>query len=145
MSLRFVAVDSAERWEAARRIREIVFCGEQACPPQEEFDEHDETSRHVLGTVDGQPVATARWRTVEEGGRTVAKLERFAVLPAWRGAGRGRALVGHVLEEATEAGFSTTVLHAQAHLESFYASFGYVRVGDVFEEAAIPHVKMVRD
>ena len=34
-------------------------------------------------------------------------------------------------------------LHAQCHAESFYARFGFHRVGSIFSEANIEHVKMV--
>lgn len=145
LHIRPVTTD-AERLQALE-IRRQVFCGEQACPPEEEFDEHDEPGaacRHVLGFVDGEPVATARWRVVDLDGRPAAKLERFAVLPAWRGGGRGRALVAWVLEDARRAGHAVFLLHAQAHLERFYASFGFTTVGELFEEAGIPHVKMVK-
>ena len=142
--LRIRPVSSEAEWAAARRIREQVFIVEQDCPPEEEWDAYDATSRHVLGWVDDTPVATARWRTVPHDQALAAKLERFAVLPDYRGRGYGRALVRFVMEDARRAGFTTFVLHAQAHLEAFYASLGFERVSDVFEEAGIPHVKRVR-
>ena len=131
-------------WTAAQAIRTRVFIEEQACPPEEEWDGFDAVSRHVLGLVEGVPVATARWRTVPHDGRLVAKLERFAVLPEQRGRGLGRALVGAVIADAERAGFDVQVIHAQAHLQAFYTSLGFRRTSDVFEEAGIPHVEMVR-
>jgi predicted GNAT family N-acyltransferase len=95
--------------------------------------------------VDGTPVATARWRAVTHDDAIVAKLERFAVLPAHRGNGYGHALVEAVLDDARRAGFDTFLLHAQAHLEDWYASFGFRSTGRRFEEAGIPHVEMVRN
>ena len=144
MSLRIHPVESETAWEHARIIRQRVFIDEQDCPPEEEWDEWDATSRHVLGTVDGEPVATARWRTVADGETLVAKLERFAILPAYRGQGYGRQLVRYVLHDARQAGFDRFMLHAQAHLEAFYASFGFEPVGEPFMEAGISHVKMVK-
>lgn len=137
-------VESEAEWRQAKAIRRRVFIEEQDCPPEEEWDGLDAVSRHVLGLVDGTPVATARWRTVPYREELVAKLERFAVLPAHRGNGYGRQLVSYVLRDARRAGFDTFVLHAQAHLESFYASFGFERVGEPFAEAGILHVKMVK-
>ena len=137
-------VHNEAHWQMARAIRQRVFVEEQACPPEEEWDGLDETSRHVIGFVDGTPAATARWRTVPYEARLVAKLERFAILPAYRGRGYGRRLVRYVMEDARRAGFETQVLHAQAHLEAFYASLGFATVGAPFTEAGIPHVKMVR-
>lgn len=124
-------------------IRRRVFVEEQACPPEEEFDGLDSQCRHVLGWIGGMAVATARWREVPwEGGRA-AKLERFAVLPEHRGGGRGRALVAWVIADARAAGHAVLVLHAQAHLERFYAGFGFETRGEGFVEAGIPHVLMV--
>lgn len=137
-------------WQAARAIRQRVFVEEQACPPEEEWDAWDEpaargvTCHHLLGTEDGAAVAVARWRPVDLGGERAAKLERFAVLPEARGRGLGRAMIAAAIREAESAGFAMLVLHAQAHLEALYASFGFARVGELFEEAGIPHVKMVR-
>lgn len=137
-------VENEAQWAHAKAIRRRVFIEEQDCPPEEEWDGLDDTSRHVLGVVDGKPVATARWRTVPYDEALAAKLERFAVLPDHRGQGYGRRLVRYVLHDAHRAGFDRFVLHAQAHLEAFYASFGFERVGESFVEAGIPHVKMVK-
>jgi len=131
-------------WEKARAIRTHVFVEEQDCPPDAEWDGHDETSRHVLGWVDGEAVATARWRTVPHDEKIVAKLERFAVLPDHRGQGHGTQLVHSVLEDARRAGFDTFLVHAQAHLENWYEDLGFESTGRTFEEVGIPHVEMVR-
>lgn len=139
-----VPVQSDEEWAAAQAIREAVFIGEQECPPDLEWDGHDEVSRHVIGRVDGEVVATARWRTVARGGELVAKLERFAVLPAHRGAGYGTELVRRVLADARQAGFETFLVHAQSHLEDWYQSLGFQSTGRTFEEAGLPHVEMIR-
>lgn len=137
-------VQSEEDWQRARAIREHVFIDEQDCPPDEEWDGHDETSRHVLGWVDGTTVATARWRTVAHEEEIVAKLERFAVLPSHRDQGYGTQLVQYVLDDARRAGFDTFLVHAQAHLKDWYADLGFHSTGRTFEEVGIPHVEMVR-
>lgn len=143
-SFRIRPVLSSADWEAAKEIRTVVFIDEQACPPEEEWDGHDDTSRHLLGWADDQPVATARWRTVPHDAHLVAKLERFAVLPAHRGRGYGRALVQATMHDAEQAGFQDQILHAQAHLEAFYASMGFTATERRFMEAGIAHVEMVR-
>lgn len=142
--LRIHPVASETDWEQAKMIRQRVFVEEQTCPPEEEWDVYDETSRHVLARIGDEPVGTARWRTVPYEEQLVAKLERFAVLPAHRGHGYGRRLVEWVMEDARRAGFTTFVLHAQAYLEAFYQSLGFESLDERFMEAGIPHVKMVR-
>lgn len=144
------AVSDAD-WEAVRAIRQAVFVEEQACPPDEEWDAADEPARrgvathHLLARVGGTPAGCARWRAVGAGDAAApAKLERFAVLVPYRGTGLGRALVARAIADATAAGHARLVLHAQAHLEGFYAGFGFRPVGPRFDEAGIEHVKMER-
>jgi predicted GNAT family N-acyltransferase len=137
-------VQSDDDWAKARSIRKHVFIDEQDCSPDEEWDGYDDTSRHVLGWVDGEAVATARWRTVPHDEEIVAKLERFAVLPEYRGQGHGTQLVRTVLADARRAGFDTFLVHAQSHLEDWYEELGFHSIGRTFKEAGIPHVAMVR-
>ncbi|HEX7071090.1 MAG TPA: GNAT family N-acetyltransferase, partial [Rhodothermales bacterium] len=137
-------VASDADWQRVKAIRTAVFIEEQACPPDEEWDEFDAVSRHFLGSIGDEAIATARWRVALHEERSVAKLERFAVLRPWRGRGFGRELVAAVMHDAARAGFRTYFLHAQAHLEDFYRSMGFVTVSGRFMEASIPHVAMLR-
>ncbi len=138
-------VESEADFEAARSIRRAVFIEEQGCPPEEEWDGHDATARHVIArTDDGAAVGTARWRTVPHDEVLVAKLERFAVRTSHRGQGIGEALVRYTICEAVQAGFTTQKIHAQDHLETYYARFGFASTEKRFTEAGIPHVEMIR-
>jgi pyridoxal phosphate enzyme (YggS family) len=126
-------------WEAVRALRAAVFIVEQGCPPEEEWDGFDASSVHFIGRCDGAIVATARTRPYG----AFTKLERFAVARTHRGRGLGRTLVAAVIGDARRAG-RALLLHAQAHLEGFYRSFGFEVVGEPFDEAGIPHVRMTR-
>lgn len=143
-AIHFVRVVDDEGWQAVKAIRQVVFVEEQECPPEEEWDEHDATARHVLGLVNGEPAACARWRVVHYDGAPAAKLERFAVLKEHRGRGYGRPLVQFAVDEARRAGHKRFVMNAQAHLKGFYESLGFEDAGERFSEAGIPHVKMRR-
>ncbi|MEX0599535.1 MAG: GNAT family N-acetyltransferase [Rhodothermales bacterium] len=138
------AVRNGKEWREVKSIRTKVFIEEQECEPRQEWDEYETSSRQMIGLLGGKPVATARWRTVWHEERRVAKLERFAVLKEYRGKGYGRSLVEQVMTDARMAGRRDFLIHAQQHLEDFYRSFGFETVGEPFEEAGIPHVKMVR-
>ncbi len=145
MSVTIRPIADTDAMTAARAIRKAVFIEEQDCPPEEEWDGHDATARHLLARLDdGTAVGTARWRTVLHNETPVAKLERFAVRKAYRGNGIGTQLVHAAIADAEQAGFSTQKLHAQAHLETYYARFGFGSTGERFTEAGIPHVAMVR-
>jgi predicted GNAT family N-acyltransferase len=141
-------VDDAD-WRASHDIRRRVFIEEQHCPPELEWDEHDEpgargtTCIHMLGLIGRMPLATARWREVSLAGEPAAKMERFAILPLHRGQGLGRRLVDATMEDARAAGLSRFTLHAQSHLVPFYRDFGFHVTGAPFYEAGIEHVKMV--
>ncbi|MEM6456527.1 MAG: GNAT family N-acetyltransferase [Acidobacteriota bacterium] len=131
-------------WAAVARLRTEVFVEEQSCPWDEEFDRHDASARHALLRIDDAPAATVRWRTVVDDGRETAKLERLAVARAFRGCGLGRTLIAAMIDDARRAGHTRIRLHAQAHLQRLYERHGFVREGDRFDEAGIPHVAMVR-
>lgn len=137
-------MSSDEQWEQAQFIRRKVFIEEQGCPPEEEWDAYEETSRHLVGFHGHEAVAVARWRAVAHQRRIVAKLERFAVLRDFRGRGFGRDVVSAAMEDARSAGFDEFLLHAQEHLVPFYSSFGFRVCGERFMEAGISHVPMDR-
>ncbi len=118
-------------------IRREVFVGEQNCPPELEW-EHEDESTHFLATVDGVPAGASRWRKTDKG----YKLERFAVLKPYRGNGVGQALVQTVLNDLP-ADADYVYLHAQIDAITLYLRFGFVKVGEQFEEAGIQHFKMV--
>lgn len=135
-----VEITGADDMERAFAIRRAVFCDEQGVSPDEEFDGRDPDCRHYLATADGQAVGTARLR--DAGGGEI-KIERVAVLKSRRGEGFGTALMRRTIADAASSGAKATVIHAQHHAETFYKDLGFVTQGDVFEEAGIPHVRMV--
>jgi len=118
-------------------IRREVFVVEQNCPPELEWEYEDE-STHFLATVDDIPAGAARWRKTDKG----YKLERFAVLPEFRGLGVGQELVKAVLDDLP-ADANYIYLHAQIQAVGLYQKFGFDITGPEFEEAGIRHYKMV--
>lgn len=128
--------------DSAFAIRRQVFVDEQQVDHELEYDEFEETSTHFLAFADGVPVGTARWRRTSNG----VKLERFAVLPAFRSKGVGKALVQAVLDDVFSQQpepIERIYLHAQVTAMPLYAGFGFVPIGPMFEEAGIQHYKMV--
>lgn len=123
-------------------VRGIVFVEEQEVDWGGEFDEFEGQAVHVLGEVDGEPVAAGRLRLVDGGW---AKLERIAVRPRWRGRGLAREVVKVLLAEAAERGVTRCKLHAQVYLEDFYAGYGFRRCGEIFDECGIDHILMTRE
>ena len=131
----------------ALAVRMRVFVEEQHVPPEEEVDGYDvdpETNTravHVLGRLDGEPVATGRLLLdVPEG--EVPHIGRVAVLAEHRRSGHGRAIMSALHEEARARGFEGVTLAAQLHAMPFYERLGYVARGPVFLDAGIEHRDM---
>jgi predicted GNAT family N-acyltransferase len=131
---------TAEAIETCLRLRWTVYVEEQGVRPSEEVDEHDRTDAvHALALVDGVPSGTGRF-IFEEPGR--AKIQRMAVIDDVRGRGIGRALLDFLEAEARTRGARTFTLGAQVRARPFYEKAGYTAVGEVFDDARIPHVRM---
>lgn len=132
--------NSGPALEECFRIRKTVFVEEQQVPLSEEMDEFDTSASHFLVYDKTVPCGTARWRHTEKG----VKLERFAVLPAFRGKGAGSALVQAVLEDIRKSKYSGNIIYLNAQLSavSLYEKFGFRKSGDIFEECGISHIRM---
>lgn len=131
-----------ELGDRARAVRRAVFIEEQGVSEAEEMDDNDEVATHVLATDDGHPVATARYRPVDD---STVKIERVAVLADYRDQGLGARVMDATESAARDDGASRAVLHAQLRVREFYAGLGYDAVGEQFEEAGIAHVEMRKE
>jgi ElaA protein len=68
-------------------------------------------------------------------------LGRMVVRADARGRGLAQALMARALEVA---GHQPLYLHGQEYVAGLYEKFGFQRRGEVFSEAGIPHILMVR-
>ncbi len=124
-----------------KAIRTQVFQIEQGVDPEIEFDGKDETAEHLLAYLDNQPVGTARIRYLNP---KTAKIERLAVLSTARGLGIGKKLMEKAVEVAAQNDVEEVVIHAQDYVKSLHQKIGFEQVGERFDEAGIPHVKMLK-
>ena len=127
--------------EKAQEIRQEVFVIGQNVPAELEVDEYESDAIHYLAFLNNNPVGAARWRITEQG----VKLERFAVLNEFRGRGIGSAMVEKILSDIKrdpEAGDKEIYLHAQMDAIPLYRKFGFVKYGDMFDEAGLMHYAM---
>jgi predicted GNAT family N-acyltransferase len=136
MDIRIHKITDDAQLRQAFEIRHTVFVVEQHVDPELEYDEFEEIAVHFLVSVDGKAIGTARWRKTDHG----IKLERFAVLSAFRNRGIGSGLVEAVLKSLPKGPY--IYLHAQLSAISLYQKFGFQKVGHPFEEAGIQHYKM---
>jgi len=124
---------------AIAAIRYAVFVVEQGVDVTIEWDDYETVAEHILLVDEGQPIGTARVRRADD---KALKCERIAVRASARGAGWGEQLMDVCKTIAREHGIDECILHAQRRVVDFYREQGYVIVGEPFEEAGIPHVKM---
>jgi predicted GNAT family N-acyltransferase len=122
----------------ALKLRIKVFVKAQNVPIDMEIDGEDPLANHILVFYQGKPIATCRIRATDEG----TKLERFAVKPAYRNNGIGKALVKESISYALKYQ-NDIYLYAQIQLIPFYESLGFVKLGKEFLEADIIHYKMI--
>lgn len=135
---------SDKQLQDALAVRKAVFIDEQKVPAELEIDEHDQPGSgtiHFVAYNEQQPVGASRLRPYAPG---VGKVERVAVLKSERGTGLGRQIMIAMEQTATELGYANLKLNAQTHAQRFYEKLGYEPHGDVFDEAGIEHIAMVK-
>ena len=128
-------------WERARQlaspIRFQVFVREQRVPADIELDDMDAPSLHAVAFENEKAIGTGR--LLPDG-----HIGRMAILKEWRRRGIGAAILKALIDAAERRGDREIALSAQLHAVEFYRTHGFEPVGDVYEEAGIPHQAMVR-
>ena len=123
---------------ALETVRCEVFVKEQNVPRSHEFDGLDYGALHWLAfTPEREPVGTLR--LLPSG-----QIGRLAVLRPYRGQGVGSRLLHHAIAAAEALGWDEVWLNAQYARRGFYAPHGFIVISDIFEDAGIPHQRMLR-
>ena len=131
-------VSTPQQREDAFAVRIAVFVDEQQIPAEKELDEQDAVAVHCVGYDDGTPIAAGRLLLADGN----AKIGRMAVLASYRRTGIGAQVLEALESEGVARGVRHFKLSAQLHARSFYERYGYVAVGDVYDEVGIPHIAM---
>ncbi|MDQ0224117.1 GNAT family N-acetyltransferase [Metabacillus niabensis] len=134
-------VTTKEQLEDAFKIRQEVFVNEQKVPVEEEIDQFEDEAIHIVLYDERTPVGAARLRILDG----IGKLERICVLSSCRGKGAGKQLVDKLEEIASSEGVKKFKLNAQTHAIPFYERLGYKTISDIFMDAGIPHVTMIKE
>ena len=122
-----------------RALRRRVFIEEQGVSEADERDAYDKVAVHVLATLDGTAVGTARLLVQGD----VGKIGRVCVLASARGQGIGKALILTSVQRFRQIdGVVTVRLGAQTHALGFYAALGFAAFGAVYIDAGIAHQDM---
>lgn len=139
----FAGLGPAEVYEILR-LRQDVFLLEQRCFYRD-ADGLDPLAWHGRGTAPGGELVAYARLLPPRPPHDEPSIGRVVVAPSWREKGVGRELMATALE-AAEAQFPGRAVHisAQAHLERFYASLGFMRTSPIYDDAGIPHCDMRR-
>ncbi len=137
---------SVSQLYALLQLRCAVFVVEQNCPYQDiDGDDLTGDNRHILGWKNDELVAYARIMKSDDDLEPVV-IGRVIVSEALRGEKVGQQLMSKTLDTCTHHWPDKPVyLGAQAHLQNFYQSFGFIPVTEVYEEDGIPHIGMARE
>lgn len=135
-------IELTEDIATCHAIRRAVFIEEQGIAEAEEWDDLDGQAIYLLAWQDGEAVGTAR---IFLDGST-GKIGRVCVMPAARGTGLGRQLIKAAVDVLrSRHGVLQARLGAQVQAMGFYEKLGFAPVGEVYDDAGIPHQDMVRD
>jgi predicted GNAT family N-acyltransferase len=133
-------VTNEKQLEKVFEIWHKVFVDEQNVSTEVVLDGLEDQSTHFLLYKEGIEIGAGRLRVTEG----VGKIERICILSSYRKGGSGKCLIQGIENFAREKSIDKLKLHAQIQAVSFYERLGYATVSDVFTEANILHVVMVK-
>ncbi|WGE31922.1 GNAT family N-acetyltransferase [Actinobacillus genomosp. 2] len=118
------------------KLRTEVFVVEQNCPYQE-VDNLDLIATHLFAKNCENLTAYARIIPNQD----YVQIGRVLVAKEYRGSGLARELMLQAVEIASSYD-QPIKIQAQAYLQSFYESLGFIAISDIYLEDGIPHLDM---
>lgn len=128
----------------ALQLRQQVFIVEQGCI-YADIDDQDAAALHLLGWINAPPTLAAYARLfLPQQPMTTLSFGRVVVSPTLRGMGLGKQLIGEILAYLAASTYAnhSIVISAQYYLVGFYRKFGFVVVGEPYDEDGVLHVEM---
>jgi ElaA protein len=125
------------------RLRSEVFVVEQQCVFLD-MDNKDQQCHHLLLYQEGCLAGVAR---LLPAGLYYPEMSigRIVTSPAVRGTGLGKELVSAAIAACFELfGAGPIKIGAQLYAKGFYETFGFVPIGEVYDEDGIDHIHMLR-
>ncbi len=126
--------------EEAKEIRQDVFMKEQGF--SYEFDERDNTAKHILLFADSKAAGVGRFFT-DDG--VEYHIGRLAVLKKYRGLHLGSEIMKAAELEIKALGGKKAVLSAQYRAKGFYEKNGYTAYGDIYFDEHVEHINMKKE
>lgn len=122
-------------------IRKLVFIDEQKVSYEDEYDLAEKTKTPFVVYDNDIPIGAARINFLSE----YAKIERVCILKEYRTQGIGKQLMEYLFAYCKSRGYNQIVISAQVQAMKFYENLGFIKYGDLFLEANIPHYKMKKN
>lgn len=127
--------------EEAKKIRKEVFVEEQGF--ENEFDDIDNISVHLVTYDKDKPVATCRIYYNEE--KKAYTVGRIAVVKAYRGKKIGAEILQESIIQTEALGGKALYLHAQCRATEFYEKQGFEKIGAIDFDENCPHIWMYKE
>ena len=105
---------------------------------ENEFDEIDTISHHIVVFDEGKPIGTCRFFK-ENNHYTIG---RVAVLKEYRNQHIGNLLIRTAEKEIKKLNGDLIVVHAQVRIRPFYEKQGYIQFGQIDDDEGVPHMWM---
>ena len=129
---------------ACRNLREKVFVQEQGFSPENEFDTQDFSALHLLVSINGTAVGTARLFP-DPSEKGAYRAGRICLRRESRGIGVGAAILEELCAKAKQLGGHAVLLGAQEYAKGFYEKAGFYACGEIYFDEFCPHVPMRRE
>ena len=142
--LDIIKVNNNENLKDCLEIREKVFIEEKNVPVEIENDCYDKITEecdHFLIKLDNENVGTLRCYLKDE---NQVKLQRFCILREYRKLGIGKKVLSYI-ENYYKINKKAIIMDAKYEAVGFYEKCGYKKVSDVFIEADIEHITMLKN
>lgn len=119
---------------------EVFVVGQQICS-EPDVDEVDPRCHHVMMYLGDELIGTARLLPVDD--EQSIKVGRVAVAEQHRGRGFGGSMMRAIQAWIGNVPGRRGVMSAQAHLERWYGSMGWISHSGEYMEAGIPHIQLL--
>ena len=130
-----------EMYEIAKSRFEVFVC-EQEITDEQDFDDKDKVSYHVMLKDEGRIIAYSRIVPKKVAYENIS-IGRVLVLKGYRRNGIAQKMMKSALEFIkNNLNENVVVLSAQEYAKEMYLSVGFKVVSDIYDEVNIPHVKM---
>ena len=130
-----------ELYEIVKSRFEVFVC-EQKIVEDQEFDDKDKVSYHIMLKENDKVVAYCRI-VPKEIGYDYTSIGRVLVLSSYRRKGIAQEMIKVALDFIkNNLNENIVVLSGQLYAKELYESVGFNVISDVYDEVNIPHVKM---